>query len=153
MCSHDFVLFHSEFPCLWVSKRLSGIYLPPKRKHIKIDPPIGCLDLNTAPFDVLQGELFTKQSQEGQEGGRASTSTLMSWVTFAPQAHINTWLTGADKMEAMDKLGQSGLSEGVWGRPASATDHSVSSITQRLTAPWMVSATTKHRNKQHSRQK
>lgn len=36
----------------------------------------------------------------------------MSLNTFAPQAHINTQLTEADKIEAMDESGQSRLSQG-----------------------------------------
>lgn len=35
----------------------------------------------------------------------------MSSNTFAPQAHINTQLTEADKIEAMDESGQSRLSQ------------------------------------------
>lgn len=58
----------------------------------------------------------------------------MSLVTFAPQAHINTQLTEADKTEAMDESGQSRLSRGDRGPSVSATDHSASSISQCLTA-------------------
>lgn len=59
----------------------------------------------------------------------------MSLVTFVPKAHINTSLTEADKMEAMDRSGQSRLSEGGWGHSVSATDHSTCSINQQwLTA-------------------
>ena len=85
---------------------------------------------------VVKAESLTKQLQKGQEGGRASSSRLMSLVTFTPPAHINTPLTEADKTEAMDKSGQSRLSEGDWGHSESATDHSVSSISQWLTAPF-----------------
>lgn len=55
----------------------------------------------------------------------------MSLVAFVPQAHINTSLTEADKMEVMDKSGQSRLSEGGWGRSESATHHSACSINQQ----------------------
>lgn len=51
-----------------------------------------------------------------------------------PRAHINTPLTAADKIEAKDKSGQGRFSKGDWGHAASATDHSVSLITQWLTA-------------------
>lgn len=58
----------------------------------------------------------------------------MSLNTFAPQAHINTQLTEADKIEAMDESGQSRLSQGDRGCSVSATDHSACSISQCLTA-------------------
>lgn len=52
-----------------------------------------------------------------------------------PRAHINTPPAQSDKIEAEDKSGQSGFSlKGDWGHSASANDHSVSSITQWLTA-------------------
>lgn len=87
-----------------------------------------------APF--CKENYLQSNRKEGQEGGRASA--LMSRVTFAPRAHIDTWLTGADKMEALDKPGQSGLSEGVGGHPASATDHSVDlSVGGRRRLRWL----------------
>lgn len=63
-------------------------------------------------YQVVQEEPFATQLQTDQKAGRASSSRMMSLVTFMPQAHINTPPTEADKIEAMGKSGQSRLSEG-----------------------------------------
>lgn len=52
---------------------------------------------------VPGGEPFVTQLQLDQEAGRASSPRMMSLVTLVPQAHINTSLTEADNVEAMDK--------------------------------------------------
>lgn len=52
---------------------------------------------------MVQEEPFATQLQLDQVAGRASSPRMMSLVTLVPQAHINTSLTEADKVEAMDK--------------------------------------------------